>query len=400
VLRDYETGAEIKSVLPPRNDTATQVKWSLGSYAGKMGYLEIIDGSDLGAYAWLAVSEFTPPFVSAKVGTGSHITEQLNSAIQIVLSQLAAGDSVDDSQMAFLANLVGRPEFDGSTRRLAARALLIHSRHRRILNVTDVLQIGSVPRAVDAAVVQYCRVAASDPQAGSEQQDRELLKQVFAQVSAEVRTRLVSGLAGNKASAELLVQLIESGVPSPEVLRDDRLVQQLSGHGSGIADRVKVLRDGLPAEATIPEGLISNIARQVSLGEGDTTAGEALFGKHCIACHRRGGKGGIAGPQLDGIGTRGSSRLLEDILNPNANVDIAFRTSVLVLDDGRSVTGIVRDAEDPNSVLVIDPEGKQSTIAKNSIEEKVDSRLSLMPGGLLKLMSEKDLVNLVQWLER
>jgi hypothetical protein len=64
------------------------------------------------------------------------------------------------------------------------------------------------------------------------------------------------------------------------------------------------------------------------------------------------------------------------------------------------VTGIVRDAEDPNSVLVIDPEGKQSTIAKNSIEEKVDSRLSLMPGGLLKLMSEKDLVNLVQWLER
>ena len=37
------------------------------------------------------------------------------------------------------------------------------------------------------------------------------------------------------------------------------------------------------------------------------------------------GKGAKVGPQLDGIGTRGLDRLMEDILDPNRNVDQTLR---------------------------------------------------------------------------
>ena len=44
-----------------------------------------------------------------------------------------------------------------------------------------------------------------------------------------------------------------------------------------------------------------------------------------------GGKGNRIAPQLDGIGSRGLERLLEDTLDPRRIVDQAFRTSVLTL---------------------------------------------------------------------
>ena len=47
------------------------------------------------------------------------------------------------------------------------------------------------------------------------------------------------------------------------------------------------------------------------------------------------------GPQLDGIGIRGLDRLLEDTLDPNRNVDQAFRATTLVLKNGQILSGLV-----------------------------------------------------------
>ena len=50
------------------------------------------------------------------------------------------------------------------------------------------------------------------------------------------------------------------------------------------------------------------------------------------------GSGGLVGPQLDGIGNRGLERLVEDVLDPNRNVDRAFRTHLLTLKNGDVIT--------------------------------------------------------------
>jgi putative heme-binding domain-containing protein len=54
-----------------------------------------------------------------------------------------------------------------------------------------------------------------------------------------------------------------------------------------------------------------------------------------------GGKGAKAGPQLDGIGGRGLDRLMEDILDPNRNVDQSFRATNLALHNGQTVSGLL-----------------------------------------------------------
>jgi putative heme-binding domain-containing protein len=138
--------------------------------------------------------------------------------------------------------------------------------------------------------------------------------------------------------------------------------------------------------------------RRLKLSEGDTDAGKAVFTKHCANCHRRGTEGKLVGPQLDGIGTRGAPRLLEDILHPNQNVDLAFRTSVLVLNDGRIVSGLVRETRDPQLLEVIDTTGNLITVKKQDVEERKDSTISMMPGNVSKLLTEDNLLNLIRWL--
>src|SRR5207237_10362622 len=110
----------------------------------------------------------------------------------------------------------------------------------------------------------------------------------------------------------------------------------------------------------------------------NTARGEAIFTKHCAACHQIAGKVATVGPQLDGIGNRGVDRLLEDILDPNRNVDVAFRTTTLRLTDGRVVSGLVR-REEGNQIVLADPQGKEFIIAKADVEEQQKTALSLMP---------------------
>ena len=57
-------------------------------------------------------------------------------------------------------------------------------------------------------------------------------------------------------------------------------------------------------------------------------------------CHQIANKGARIGPQLDGIGIRGIDRFLEDTLDPNRNVDQAFRTTILTLNNGQSLSGL------------------------------------------------------------
>ena len=65
--------------------------------------------------------------------------------------------------------------------------------------------------------------------------------------------------------------------------------------------------------------------------------------------------------QLDGIGVRGVDRLLEDILDPNRNVDQAFRTTQLALKDGQLIAGLLLREE--GEVLVLaDAQGKEVRI--------------------------------------
>jgi putative heme-binding domain-containing protein len=139
------------------------------------------------------------------------------------------------------------------------------------------------------------------------------------------------------------------------------------------------------------------------LKEADPARGAKLFadarGANCAACHRAGdhGVGGI-GPELSDIGLRSPpAAIVESILQPSATIIEGYRVSTLLLDDGRSLTGLVLD-DTPDTVRVIDGEGRSTSVRKDAIEERAVQQVSLMPAGYDRTLTPDELADVVAFL--
>ena len=401
VLRDYATGAELKSALPPRNDVATKVTWNLIDSIGTKVYLEVVDGIDLTSYAWISLGRIQPKVIDTRELSTSQSTV-LESVLKFLQAQQRAGNALTETDVKRLGGIVAAQQVDGNVRAFAAGVLLVHRSQPFMQGVADLLVSAETPRSLQLAIVDYCDPQSLPNSGATAVEDASaefaLLRAAFTVINQPLRVQLVRALSQDKASAELLLQCIDTGVPSAEALRDDRIAQQISAYGETFAARVSAQKAELPSAIEDTTALTASIVRRLKLSEGDTDAGKAVFTKHCANCHRRGTEGKLVGPQLDGIGTRGAPRLLEDILHPNQNVDLAFRTSVLVLNDGRIVSGLVRETRDPQLLEVIDTTGNLITVKKQDVEERKDSTISMMPGNVSKLLTEDNLLNLIRWL--
>ena len=122
-----------------------------------------------------------------------------------------------------------------------------------------------------------------------------------------------------------------------------------------------------------------------------------MFDQNCRACHQLGGQGGLVGPQLTGIGNRGTERLCEDILDPNQNVDHAFRQTRIATKDGEELAGLMR-REEGDLLVLVDPAGKEFSVKKSAVTERHESELSLMPDTFGETLSTGDFHHLLAYL--
>jgi putative heme-binding domain-containing protein len=143
--------------------------------------------------------------------------------------------------------------------------------------------------------------------------------------------------------------------------------------------------------------LIKRRTARFASAQPDKELGAKVFAKHCGACHQVGGQGGKVAPQLDGIGNRGLERLLEDVLDPNRNVDAEFRARVLTLTDGRTLTGLMLRIEG-EVVVLADAEGKEFRVPTKDIEQNRETALSPMPANFGEVIPEADFFHLMAYL--
>jgi putative heme-binding domain-containing protein len=129
----------------------------------------------------------------------------------------------------------------------------------------------------------------------------------------------------------------------------------------------------------------------------EPSQGVTVFEKHCAICHQLGSKGAKIGPQLDGIGTRGLDRLMEDILDPNRNVDQTFRATNLALNNGQVLSGLLL-REEGEVLVMADAQGKEIRVPRATVEERTTSPLSPMPANLVDQIAEKDFYSLLAYL--
>jgi putative heme-binding domain-containing protein len=229
------------------------------------------------------------------------------------------------------------------------------------------------------------------------QAQEELLKGL---VSAPERLALAIaiGLAGSRTGAEKLLEAVAIGKASARLLQERPVELRLAGAKvPGWKERIAKLTRGLPPADQRIQSLLKARHDGFLAAKTDSALGMKVYEKSCGVCHQLANKGSKIGPQLDGIGNRGLDRLLEDIIDPNRNVDQAFRATTLTLTNGQLVTGLVL-REEGEVVVVADAQGKEVRVAKKMIEERTVSQLSPMPANLVEQIPEADFYNLMAYL--
>lgn len=150
-------------------------------------------------------------------------------------------------------------------------------------------------------------------------------------------------------------------------------------------------------EAAFPAGDVL-APHRASLHGGDAGAGRQVFFQderaNCQRCHSVGGRGGNAGPPLDGIGGRvDRDYLLQALIDPSAHIADGYATVVLHLHNGDLVAGMVVKDQD-GTVEVMDPDGKITSIRTDRIARRAGSENSAMPpmGGVLSARQLRDVI--------
>ena len=195
-----------------------------------------------------------------------------------------------------------------------------------------------------------------------------------------------------------------SSTPSPSAkrrracLQDRGLVLKLQqAKVAKLDERLASLTKGLPAADQKLLELLGARKSRFDAGKWDAAQGQAVFQKHCAACHQVANQGAKIGPQLDGIGVRGVDRLLEDILDPSRNVDQAFRTTSLELENGRFLTGLLL-REEGETLVMADAQGKDVRVQKANVVNRGVGPLSPMPANFWEQIPEEDFHRMMAYL--
>ena len=184
-----------------------------------------------------------------------------------------------------------------------------------------------------------------------------------------LQSTIAAALARRREGAEALLNAIEAGKGSARLLQERRVVIGLeNAEIPHLSERIAGLLKGLPPADQKLSEMMGERRTAFLRGSADSARGARVFEKNCGNCHQLEGKGGRVGPQLDGIGSRGLERLLEDVLDPNRNVDQSFRVTNLALQSGQVVSGLLL-REEGEVLIIADSQGKEVRVPKASVED-------------------------------
>ncbi len=136
--------------------------------------------------------------------------------------------------------------------------------------------------------------------------------------------------------------------------------------------------------------------RSDQVAKGDRAVGLKMYEQNCGKCHKLFGKGDTIGPDLTGANRANLDYLLENIIEPNAIIGKDYQMSVIVLKDGRVITGLIKEEND--SAIKVQTVNAEMVIPVGEIEERQLSELSLMPENQLAPMTESQVRGLFKYL--
>lgn len=210
----------------------------------------------------------------------------------------------------------------------------------------------------------------------------------FDGMPPETRQQAIQTLASRREWASDLLIEIESGrIPGSEVsaftarqiqnLDDERLTARLSKVWGELRTTPK---DRARRIAGFKQRLTPH-----ELSHGDLSAGRVVYDKLCANCHQLFGEGRKVGPDITGAQRNNLDYLLENLVDPSAQVSRDFQMEVIQTDSGRVVTGLVKS--ETNAAVTVSTIDSNIVIPKAEIAARRKSNVSMMPEGQLKTLT-------------
>jgi len=132
--------------------------------------------------------------------------------------------------------------------------------------------------------------------------------------------------------------------------------------------------------------------------QGNAAAGRIVFSQFCQSCHQVDGEGTEFGPDLSAIGAKlAKSAIYSSILYPSSGINFGYEGYTVKLHDGTQLSGIITSETEDQLTLKI-ASGLSTTYDRSDVQSVEAMDQSLMTANLQAVMSERDLVNLVEYL--
>ena len=242
------------------------------------------------------------------------------------------------------------------------------------------------PTVQDAALATLLRF--SDEEVALQLLDR------WSGLSPKLAERVRDGLLGRTSWAVLLLDAMSAARLPPTTLSPSDLQRLASVPDDAVRSRaIRLL--GTMTSSTRDDVLRSY---QVALTlKPDRDKGQALFKQHCSVCHQIGTVGFQVGPNLATMKNRGPEAILTNVLDPNREVNPAWRDYVAVTTDGQTHNGVLI-AESASVLTFRRAEAKETSVLRSDIDALRDTGRSLMPEGLEKNLDTQSMADLIAWL--
>ena len=334
------------------------------------------------------------PFAGATRDWATETTTKLlnskDNALVLAGIELAGQIKLTDAHAPILA-LLTSPSRSEAIRMAAASTLATIEPAKSAEPLGKVVLDEKAPYPVREAAATALAKSNSD-------ETRRKLVELLPLAPERLQVTIAAALSTNRPGAEALIDAVTRGKASARLLQERAVRVFLDG--SGIPDlqaKIVWLTAGItPLDARVAE-LLARRRLGLASARPDLKRGAELFTKNCATCHQVAGQGARIGPQLDGIGVRGGDRLIEDVLDPNRNIDQAFRLTTLALKDGRVASGLVL-REEGDVLVMADAQGKEQRFPKGEIEDRKVSPVSPMPADFAEKMPDAEFYDLIAYL--
>ena len=217
-----------------------------------------------------------------------------------------------------------------------------------------------------------------------------------------LKENITSKKLGHALTRKMIETLGNTGAGQEELyqmLKEDRLAEEFKTTTviKLMNSWNKEIRTNAPKFLTSRENGALDISKLVER-RGNATHGREVYDTYCSSCHIAAGNGIAFGPELSDIGNKLSKQFLySNIIYPSAGINFGFEGYSFKMKDGKTYIGyILSRTEDEITIKMMG--GTQKILELKDIEEQQALDQSLMTQGLAEIMSENDLVDLVEYL--